>query len=72
MSRAIPALSLCPSMVCYGETFTFYVFNRAVEFEGYIGSACRTNAEMKNILNILENFKRLDYFEDFAWKGRYY
>jgi len=66
MSRAIPVLSLCASMACYGETFIFYVFSRAVELDGYIGSTCRTNGEVKNILNILENFKRLEYFEDFA------
>jgi len=53
MSRAIPVLSLCASMVCYGETFTFYVFSRAVKLEGYIGSTCRTNGEVKCVLNIL-------------------
>lgn len=53
-------------MVCYEETFTFYIFSRAVELEGYIGSTCRTNGEVKNILNILENVKRLEYFQDFA------
>ena len=66
MSRAIPVLSLCASMVCYGETFTFYVFNRALKLEGYIGSIRRTNGEVKYILNILEKFKILEYFEDFA------
>jgi hypothetical protein len=51
--------------VCYGETFTFYVFSRAVKLNGYIGSTCRTNGVVKK-LNILEKFKRLEDFEDFA------
>jgi hypothetical protein len=60
MSRTIPVLSLCTFMACYGETFTFYFFSRAVKLEGYIGSTCRTNGEVKYILNILENFNRLE------------
>jgi hypothetical protein len=47
MRRAIPVLSLCASMVCYGETFTFYVFSRPVKLEGYIGSTCRANGEVE-------------------------
>jgi hypothetical protein len=54
--------------ILYRKIYILYVqLSRAVKLEGYIGSTCRTNGEVKYVLNILWTFRKWDGVVGIGW-----